>query len=175
MTNYPFLRTIYEGETEHLSYSVLEAPLSYRKTEPQVNRFLVLWDEDHDLRVIDAVLWFFFHGEIKWLSVIQENSGNLRILSQFPRPYFNKKEAQEMWSGEYFHPSGDTWSIEILENREESSGFFLGKHQPRFPSHPTPPHTPPLRDAHAYIEALRQLHDCGPRDAFSSVIHGGSK
>lgn len=55
---------------------VVRAPLAV----PQVHDFAVIWDEDHDIRVIDAVEEIYMAGLLSPIQFIGERKGHLHII-----------------------------------------------------------------------------------------------
>lgn len=68
-------------------------------------RFVIEWDEDHDLRVVDLVNHMIATGEITDNDVtrVRENSGTITIWSWMGQDAFFR----------YYEVSGDTWSAHV--------------------------------------------------------------
>ena len=71
------------GRATH--YSVLRAPVWYDKFMKRTERcafldFAVIWDEDHDTRVIDVIMDLYTSGKLSPIKYIGERKGALSIL-----------------------------------------------------------------------------------------------
>jgi hypothetical protein len=119
-THYSVLRSI-----EWLD--VIRSPLA----APQVHDFAVIWDEDHDLRVIKAIEAIYMSGLLSPVQFIGERKGVLTVIVA-ARYYFHGAESVIADYGESIRKIaanisiiGDSWSSDI--------GSFdrvqLGEHQ----------------------------------------------
>jgi hypothetical protein len=95
----PFFQTLYDEQSPvgHLGrgthYSVLRAAVfhdgrgntlpetHYSGPHAQFHDFAVIWDEDHDTRVIKAIERIYFHGLLPFFAFIGERKGGLTALA----------------------------------------------------------------------------------------------
>lgn len=99
---------------------------------PQVHDFAVIWDEDHDTRVIEAVEAIYMAGLLSPVQFIGERKGTLYVVVA-AKFYWNSEPRVKQYLVELNSiakrlPNGDVWPIELL--------FF--DRSPSFP--PTDPH-----------------------------------
>lgn len=99
---------------------------------PQVHDFAVIWDEDHDPRVIEAVEAIYMAGLLSPVQFIGERKGTLYVVVA-AKFYWNsearlKQYLVELGAVAERLPNGDVWPIKLL--------FF--DRSPSFP--PTHPH-----------------------------------
>jgi hypothetical protein len=91
MTYSPFFQVLYDQRAPvgHLGrgahYSVLRAPVWHDEAlhplkQTQLRDFAVIWDEDHDERVIEAVEALYFEGLLSPVKYIGERKGTLTVL-----------------------------------------------------------------------------------------------
>ncbi|MBY4714904.1 hypothetical protein [Burkholderia cepacia] len=91
MSYCPFFQTLYDethpvgnlGRGTH--YSVLRAPVWHNELLNRLERcafldFAVIWDEDHDDRVIDAIMVLYVGGLLSPMRFIGERKGVLSVL-----------------------------------------------------------------------------------------------
>ena len=91
MSYYPFLQTLYDetrpvgnlGRGTH--YSVLRAPVWHDELLNRLDRcafldFAVIWDENHDGLVIDAIRMFYVAGLLSPIRYIGERRGTLSVI-----------------------------------------------------------------------------------------------
>lgn len=91
MSYCPFFQTLHDemqpvgklGRGTH--YSVLRAPVWHDEFLNRIDRcafldFAVIWDEDHDDRVIDAVMVLYVSGLLSPVRYIGERKGTLTVL-----------------------------------------------------------------------------------------------
>jgi phage tail sheath protein FI len=92
------------GETP--DFSVCE---TISKNGQHIWRFLIRWDEDHDLRIVDVVNHFISTGEMegKDITTIGESSGKLHIHSYVGAEHFAPNYCVD----------GDQWFV-VVDNDE---------------------------------------------------------
>jgi hypothetical protein len=66
-------------------YSVLRAPVWHDESTKRLDRcafldFAIIWDEDHDDRVIDAIMALYISGLLAPVRYIGERKGTLSVL-----------------------------------------------------------------------------------------------
>lgn len=137
MQNYsPLFHTLHD-ETSQIGtlgrgthYSVLSAVQWVDKTKkplhvPCIQRFAVLWDEDHDERIIDVVERAYMSGIFAPVLCVGERKGTLRILVD--REFYEVIEGDWAsyhlaWSDICKDVCGDVWSfdqIELIDNPKQ--------------------------------------------------------
>lgn len=121
---------------------------------PQVHDFAVIWDEDHDTRVIEAVDAIYMAGLLSPVQFIGERKGTLNVVVA-AKFYWNSEPRLKQYQVELNAitkklPNGDVWPIELL--------FF-----DRSPSSaPTDPHQTNIGglvsdEAHKVVTYLRNI------------------
>jgi len=91
MSYCPFFQTLHDetrpmgnlGRGTH--YSVLRAPVWHDELMHRLNRcgfldFAIIWDKDHDDRVIDAITYLYISGQLAAVRYIGERDGMLTVL-----------------------------------------------------------------------------------------------
>ena len=91
MSDCPFFQTLHDetrpvgnlGRGTH--YSVLRAPVWHDEFMNRLERcafldFAIIWDEDHDDRVIDAIMVLYISGMLAPVRYIGERKGTLSVL-----------------------------------------------------------------------------------------------
>lgn len=138
-THYSILRS-----TEWLD--VVRQPLAV----PEVHDFAVIWDEDHDTRVIPVVEAIYMAGLLSPVQFVGERKGNLTVIVA-AKFYFDSrtdikgytKQLQQLCDGS---SDGDYWPVEIgMFDRCPGS-----PHQNEF-------HGLIMADAHRVLTYLRNL------------------
>lgn len=93
---------------------VVRAPL----TTPQVHDFAVIWDEDHDTRVIDVIEAIYMAGLLSPIQFIGERKGTLTVIVAAKFYYAYSKANLDAYiqqlneiSGKPNH--GDSWPTEV--------------------------------------------------------------
>ena len=84
---------------------------------PQIHDFAVIWDEDHDERVIDVIERIYMAGLLSPVQFIGERKGGLSIILA-ARYYCGSSDD---FRGEEFHKlvsplvdvNGDSWNVEL--------------------------------------------------------------
>lgn len=99
---------------------------------PQVHDFAVIWDEDHDIRIIEAVEALYMAGLLSPVQFIGERKGTLTIVVA-AKFYMHRSETAEQYRESVNAistalPNGDAWPGEIR----------MFDRSPAFP--PTAPH-----------------------------------
>ena len=95
-------------------FDVARAPLS----EAQVHDFAVIWDEDHDTRVIQLIEHIYMAGLLSPVQFIGERKGNLTVIVAAKFYYDGKKEKLESYVEQLkeiaLNPvHGDSWPVEV--------------------------------------------------------------
>lgn len=93
---------------------VVRTPL----TVPQVHDFAVIWDEDHDARVIDAIENIYMAGLLSPVQFIGERKGNLSVIVAAKFYWAHSQDTLNAYiqqlnniSGSLNH--GDSWKTEV--------------------------------------------------------------
>jgi hypothetical protein len=124
-------------------YSILRAVL-WDKVEPQWHDFAVVWDEDHDTRVIWVIEQLHIQRLLRDVLAIGERKGSVAIItaSPYPNPKLHAL-VQDGWQ----HPSGDFFNSEI-EHVDEATGSLINAN----PEH-----------VQAYVKGITVLWDLGTK------------
>lgn len=122
-THYSIFRT-----TEWLD--VVRNPLPV----PQVHDFAVIWDEDHDTRVIEAVEAIYMAGLLSPVQFIGERKGTLFVVVAAKFYYWGSEQSTKQYLAELNAiakklPNGDVWPIELLFFDREPSTPPTDPHQ----------------------------------------------
>lgn len=119
---------------------------------PQVHDFSVIWDEDHDTRIIEIIEAIYMAGLLSPIQFIGERKGTLTVIVA-AKFYFSGTEA-DLKSYERQiqkicdQPShGDSWPVEV--------GMF--DRSPGFPNHQTELHGLISAEEHRVITYLRNI------------------
>ena len=91
MPHSPFFQTLHDGSRSadrlggRTHYSVLRVPIWHDEwlnpvTQASLLDFAIIWDEDHDVRVMDAVEEMYFAGLLSPVRFIGERNGRLAVL-----------------------------------------------------------------------------------------------
>ncbi len=126
---------------------VVRAPLSV----PQVHDFAVIWDEDHDVRVMEAVESIYMAGLLSPVQFIGERKGMLTVIVA-AKFYWNGVESdlntyvRRLGEIAARLPSGDAWSTQV--------GMF--DRQPGSP-HQTELHGLIATDEHRAVTYVRNI------------------
>ncbi len=135
----PFFETIYDqpkpiediGRGTH--YSIL-CCAQWRNTfmTPQTNggariqHFAVIWDEDHDQRVISTIEEAYFQGILGPVKFIGERKGALTVLVD---PLFwemyDKADYTNTWAGIASDVSGDYWPADVYAYGDPDGGPMI--------------------------------------------------
>lgn len=136
----PYFHTLYDqpepmgnlGRGTH--YSVLTAPtwvdeIQAPMNEPCNHRFCVIWDEDHDNRVITAIEWLYVNKFLTPVRFIGERKGGLYVL--LSSEAYAKLEASGLSLGIYTDElehaieqiTGDYWPVTISWYSQNSQEF----------------------------------------------------
>ncbi|HUP92913.1 MAG TPA: hypothetical protein VM074_11750 [Solimonas sp.] len=118
-----FFRTIYDepGPVGHLGrgthYSVLQYPAWVSSAgiafeTPRRHRFAVVWDEDHDERVVSVIEQAFLAGALSGINFVAERKGSLALLVQEEVRIHRRNAIQQVFEG-CSSPDGDIWPIEM--------------------------------------------------------------
>ena len=108
-------------------YSVLQCPARVNGTgdvqaPPRQLRFVVIWDEDHDKRIILVLEGFYLEGLLTPIMFVGERKGMLTvILEPSIDPSFEKKVQDAFASN--VTVMDDTWTVKI-QSFDESSGII---------------------------------------------------
>jgi hypothetical protein len=93
---------------------VIRAPLAI----PQVHDFAVIWDEDHDTRVIDVIEAIYMAGLLSPIQFIGERKGTLTVIVAAKFYFAHSKASLDAYiqqlneiSGKPNH--GDSWPTEV--------------------------------------------------------------
>lgn len=93
---------------------VVRAPL----TVPQIHDFAVIWDEDHDTRVIDVIEEIYMAGLLSPIQFIGERKGNLSVIVAAKFYWAHSQDTLNAYiqqlnkiSGSQNH--GDSWPTEV--------------------------------------------------------------
>lgn len=85
-------------------------------TLPQIHDFAVIWDEDHDVRVVDVIERIYMAGLLSPIQFIGERKGFLTVMLA-ARFFFNltggEREAYQAQLQELAEPENDYWNVEI--------------------------------------------------------------
>ncbi|WP_202109375.1 hypothetical protein [Bordetella sp. 15P40C-2] len=93
---------------------------------PQIHDFAIIWDEDHDTRVIEAVEAIYMAGLLSPVQFIGERKGTLHVVVA-AKFYLNSEPRRNQYLAELNVlakklPNGDVWPIELLHfDRSPSS------------------------------------------------------
>lgn len=93
---------------------VVRAPLAI----PQIHDFAVIWDEDHDTRVIEAVEAIYMAGLLSPVQFIGERKGALNVVVA-AKFYWYSEEALKQYQADLDAvtkklPNGDSWPTNLL-------------------------------------------------------------
>lgn len=85
---------------------------------PQIHDFAVIWDEDHDTRVIEAAEAIYMAGLLSPVQFIGERKGTLYV-AVAAKFYWNSESRRKQYLVELNAmakrlPNGDEWPIELL-------------------------------------------------------------
>lgn len=147
----PFFQTLYD-QTEPVGslgrgthYSVLRAivfhdqhgePLKqdrYRPVQAQHHDFVILWDEDHDERIVDVLHKIYAVGILPMFTFLGERKGGLTALARADSEvlrHFAARQVEELCDD----INGDYWNSEvgthmqpgaIINDKEERVRLFL--------------------------------------------------
>lgn len=136
MSYSPYFKTIIDeresglfGRGSHISILECLMPI-----EDQIKkyRFGVVWDEDHDERVIKVIEHLYSMGLMNDVIFIGERKGNLTIVfddgftTQYdiPQNYIDSVEAVCDTALEY-SCGGDNWPVNIFPTIEDSEGYLM--------------------------------------------------
>jgi hypothetical protein len=104
-----------------------------RLDKPHLHDFAVIWDEDHDERVIEAVQRIYREGLLSPVVVIGERKGSLTVLTATPptEDYiesirrFGKPDDDDCWDC-HVYQLGDPESFQyIIHDSEERVDLYL--------------------------------------------------
>lgn len=119
--------------------------------KPQVHDFAVIWDEDHDTRVIDAIDAIYMEGLLSPVQFIGERKGNLTVIVA-AKFYFDKSDSelkayQDALKQIAATANDDVWNFEL--------GFF--DRSPYDPFHQTDVQGIIAAEQHRVLNYLRTV------------------
>jgi hypothetical protein len=92
---------------------VVRAPLNL----PQVHDFAVIWDEDHDTRVIDTIEAIYMAGLLSPIQFIGERKGTLTVIVAARFYYWGPQTSLDTYVKQLnditLNQAGDTWPTEV--------------------------------------------------------------
>lgn len=101
---------------------------------PHIHDFCVLWDEDHDERVIHVAESLFSAGLLPGVQFLRESKGTLHIILA-AKTFFEVKEPQKVYS-DHMHQVipllDDFWHPEVGMYDRSDLGQFNNPHQCEF-------------------------------------------
>jgi hypothetical protein len=101
-------------------YSILRAVL-WDKAEPQWHDFAVIWDCDHDTRIIWVIEQLYVQRLLRDVFAIGERKGSVTILTTSTRPAAKLVAlVDEGWQ----HPTGDYFNGH-LEHVDDATGLLI--------------------------------------------------
>jgi hypothetical protein len=85
---------------------------------PEVHDFAVIWDEDHDLRIVPVIEQIYMGGLLSPVQFIGERKGFLTVIVAARFWSYNNEEDFEAYKIALFNKmtdaiQGDTWSLEV--------------------------------------------------------------
>ncbi len=120
----PFFQTLYDqqepvgqiGRGTH--YSVLRAVIFPPLQAPKYHDFAVIWDEDHDTRVIDVIYQIYCMGKLQNFYFFGERKGFFTALPHSPDLF-----------GDNIEVENDSWNFDshttIISDSQESVELYL--------------------------------------------------
>lgn len=116
------------GRGSHIS--VLECIMPI-EDEPRKYRFCVVWDEDHDQRIINVAEHLYAMGLLNDVIFIGERKGSLTVVFEdgfiteydIPQDYIDSVEA--ICSSVLEGLGGDYWHVEVFTTIEDSNGYLI--------------------------------------------------
>ena len=80
---------------------------------PRVHDFAVIWDDDHDTRIIAVLEEMLMAGALPGVQFIGEHKGTLSVILAAATYYVIDVEAYKKWVTKLAEASGDFWMVEI--------------------------------------------------------------
>jgi hypothetical protein len=85
---------------------------------PEVHDFGVIWDEDHDLRIVPVIEQIYMGGLLSPVQFIGERKGALTVIVAAKFWSYNSEEDFDAYKMALFHKMrgtilGDVWSLEV--------------------------------------------------------------
>jgi len=116
-----YFKTIYDeripssthGRGTH--YSILQAPM-VSQTDPTHYNFAVIWDEDHDERVIGRIEMIYLHGMLKYFLMFGERKGFFSAIHTDAYNISPSLEKNIEWIGEnseFGSWGNDAWGTDV--------------------------------------------------------------
>jgi hypothetical protein len=122
-----------------------------RLAKPQVHDFAVIWDEDHDTRVIDAVEAIYMEGLLSPVQFIGERKGTLTVIVAAKFYWGLAEDELGAYQGALEHiaqtATDDMWTFEL--------GFF--DRSPHDPFHQTDLKSIIHAEGHRVVNYLRTV------------------
>jgi hypothetical protein len=100
------------------AYSVFRAidsrDVTRKPTErPRVHDFVVIWDDDHDARIIAVIEEMLMAGILPGVQFISEHKGTLSIILASPTYWANDPEEFKAQVSKLSAAAGDFWVVEV--------------------------------------------------------------
>ncbi len=100
------------------AYSVFRAidsrDVTRKPTErPRVHDFVVIWDDDHDTRIIAVIEEMLMAGILPGVQFISEHKGTLSVILASPTYWANDPEEFKVLVSKLSTAAGDFWVVEV--------------------------------------------------------------
>lgn len=155
----PYVQTLYDQDSpvgrlgRGAHYSVLRAVVWHDPTgrvlpAAAFHDFAVVWDEDHDDRVIGVVEQIYLAGHLSSVYVIGERIGALTVLLAPEIPPLREREIARVIEDHLSQPlGGDHWSSDVLCFDDEALGIVRADHE----------------KVRRFLDHIHELHTLGPK------------